>query len=56
MRNIDCECGEVVQAANDDELVAHLREHVRQEHPDQELDEDEARRLVAERGYAAMDA
>lgn len=31
---INCECGETVRAANDDELVQRVEQHVRQAHPD----------------------
>lgn len=33
-RVINCECGQVVRAETDDELVARVDEHVRQDHPD----------------------
>ena len=33
-RVINCECGQVVKAETDDELVARVNEHVRQDHPD----------------------
>lgn len=56
MRVIDCDCGTTLQAANDDELATAVREHVEQDHPDMELDEDGARQLVAEKAYSAMDS
>jgi len=31
---INCECGEVVRADTDDELVEKVDKHVRQAHPD----------------------
>jgi predicted small metal-binding protein len=31
---INCECGQVVRAEDDDELVAKVEEHVRTAHPD----------------------
>jgi predicted small metal-binding protein len=31
---INCECGEVVRAANDDELVQKVEQHVDQAHPE----------------------
>jgi predicted small metal-binding protein len=31
---INCECGEVVRAETDDELVAKVDAHVRTDHPD----------------------
>lgn len=33
-KRIDCECGEVVRADTDDELVARVEAHVRSDHPD----------------------
>ena len=31
---INCECGEVVRAETDDELVEQVEAHVRRDHPD----------------------
>jgi predicted small metal-binding protein len=31
---INCECGEVVRATNDDDLVTKVQEHVGQAHPE----------------------
>jgi hypothetical protein len=31
---INCECGEVVRAETDDDLVAQVEAHVRRDHPD----------------------
>jgi predicted small metal-binding protein len=33
-KRIDCECGEVVKADTDDELVAQVVAHVASDHPD----------------------
>jgi len=33
-KHIDCECGETVRAADDDELVARVEAHVARDHPD----------------------
>ena len=56
MRVIDCDCGTTLQAANDDELARAVREHVEQDHPDMDLGEDGAEKLVADRAYSAMDS
>lgn len=56
MRVIDCDCGVTLQAANDDELAGAVREHVEQDHPDMELDDDGVRELVEEKAYSAMDS
>jgi predicted small metal-binding protein len=56
MRVIECnECGDTVSAANDEELVAHLTEHLKTEH-DAEPDEDEVADLVHEEAYDATDS
>jgi predicted small metal-binding protein len=31
---VNCECGTTVRAESDDELVASVEEHVRQDHPE----------------------
>jgi len=56
MRVIDCDCGVTLQAANDAELATCVREHVESDHPDMQLDDDQARALVAEKAYSAMDS
>ena len=33
-KRIDCECGEVVKADTDDELVAKVDDHVQRDHPE----------------------
>jgi predicted small metal-binding protein len=56
MRVIECnECGDAVSAANDEELVAHLTEHLRSEH-DLEPDDDEVADLIHEQAYDATDS
>jgi predicted small metal-binding protein len=56
MRVIDCDCGVTLQAANDDELAASVREHLQSDHPDMQLDDDEVRELVASKAYSATDS
>jgi hypothetical protein len=56
MRVIDCDCGATLQAANDDDLAARVREHVDQVHPDMELDDQQVQGLVAEKAYTATDS
>jgi predicted small metal-binding protein len=56
MRVIECnECGETISAADDEELAAHLADHLRSEH-DLQPDEDEVGDLVHEQAYDAMDS
>jgi predicted small metal-binding protein len=33
-QKVDCPCGETIRGTTDDELVANVEQHVRQEHPD----------------------
>jgi hypothetical protein len=56
MRVLDCDCGQTLQAANDDDLASEVRAHVDGAHADMELSEEEARRLVDERAYEAADS
>jgi predicted small metal-binding protein len=56
MRVIDCECGAVVQAGNDDDLARRVREHMESDHPESDTSEEAARRLVSERAYTATDS
>lgn len=56
MRVIDCECGQTLQAADDQELADAVREHVDEAHPDMELDDEQVKGMVAEQAYTATDA
>jgi hypothetical protein len=56
MRVIDCDCGKTLQAANDDDLAAALRDHVAESHADMELTGAQVDDLVAERAYDASDS
>jgi hypothetical protein len=56
MRMLDCDCGQTLQAANDDELFQVAREHVDQDHPDMELSDDDVRGLIAQKAYEASDS
>ena len=56
MRVIDCECGTTIKAANDKELEHQVRQHVAEDHPGDEMTDDEVRDLIARRAYDASDA
>jgi predicted small metal-binding protein len=56
MRVIDCDCGQTLQAANDDDLFRIVREHHEQEHSDTQLTDEQARELVADQAYEATDS
>jgi hypothetical protein len=56
MKVIDCDCGKTLQAANDDDLAAALRDHVAESHADMRLTDEQVNELVAERAYEASDS
>ena len=57
MRVIDCnECGATIKAANDEDLVGELREHMNSEHSDSEWDPEEAAGVVGDQAYDADDS
>ena len=56
MRVIDCDCGQTLQAATDEELVQQTRRHVDQDHPDMNLSDDDVRGLVDDKAYDASDS
>jgi predicted small metal-binding protein len=56
MQVIECnECGETLQAADNDELVKVLGAHMSSEH-DSDADEEELTELVEAEAYEAMDS
>ncbi len=56
MRALDCDCGQHLEAANDEELFEKAREHVNRGHPNMQLTDEQVRQLVAERVYDKTDA
>jgi predicted small metal-binding protein len=56
MRVLDCDCGQTVQGATDDELVNEVRRHVDDSHPDMELSDDQLREMVSQKAYDATDS
>jgi predicted small metal-binding protein len=55
MRVLDCDCGQTLQAANDDDLLKAAREHVDQAHEGR-LDDDELRAKIEREAYDATDS
>jgi hypothetical protein len=55
MRAVRCWCEELVVADDDETLVAELRAHVAEEHPNEERSDDELRERVAARAEDAPD-
>jgi predicted small metal-binding protein len=56
MQVIDCDCGHTLQAANDDDLLQVARQHMEQEHGNQQVSDDELKRMIADQAYTAMDS
>ncbi|QYJ15852.1 hypothetical protein Rxycam_01680 [Rubrobacter xylanophilus DSM 9941] len=52
MRAIDCECGTHLEAPDDEGLARRVLEHAERDHTEMGLGKEEARRMVAERGYS----
>jgi predicted small metal-binding protein len=53
---IDCECGEMLQAANDEDLAKVVAAHFERDHPGESLSEDGLAELIARRAYDATDS
>ena len=51
MRALDCDCGQHLEAANDEELFERAREHVDRDHPEMQLSDEQVRGIVAEGAY-----
>ena len=56
MRVIDCDCGETLSAANDEDLFQTTRRHMDEAHPDMEMNDEQVRELVASKAYEASDS
>ena len=56
MRVIDCQCGTTLKAANDEDLVSVVRDHVNEDHPELDLSDEQVQEMVAEQAYDAEDA
>jgi len=53
MRALDCDCGEHLEAADDEALTRKVQNHMEQSHPDTQLSEEEARSLVSDKAYTS---
>jgi predicted small metal-binding protein len=56
VRVIDCDCGHTLQAANDDDLSERVKQHLAEDHPDQQMSDDEVRTFVGDKAYDASDS
>jgi hypothetical protein len=48
--------GDVVSADSDDQLVAALRRHIEEHHPDSQFTDEQLREMVARNAYDAVDS
>ena len=51
MRAYECECGQHLEAADDEELLNKVREHVNQVHPDMNLKDEQLHAMIADGAY-----
>jgi predicted small metal-binding protein len=56
VRVIDCDCGDTLSAANDDDLSDCVKKHLAEDHPDQQMSDDEIRAFVGNKAYDASDS
>jgi predicted small metal-binding protein len=56
VRELHCMCGNHVVGANDEDLVQQVLDHAREVHPEMNLDEEQARELVASGASDTEDA
>ena len=51
MRALDCQCGNHLEAHDDDELYGQVREHVDRDHPEMQRSDEQVRGIVAASAY-----
>ncbi len=51
MRALDCDCGQHLEAADDEELFHEAKGHVNRDHPETQLSTEQVREIVAEKAY-----
>ena len=56
MRALDCDCGQHLEADNDEGLFDRAQEHINRDHPNMQLTDEQVRQLLAERAYDKRDA
>jgi hypothetical protein len=51
MRALDCDCGQHLEAANDQKLFDKAKEHLSRDHPEMQFSAEKVHELVAEKAY-----
>jgi hypothetical protein len=51
MRALDCDCGQHLEAADDQKLFDKAQKHLDQDHPEMGLSDERVREIVAEKAY-----
>jgi predicted small metal-binding protein len=55
MRALDCDCGQHLEAADNEKLFDKTKEHVNRDHPEMQLGDEQVREIVAEKAYHKSD-
>ena len=55
MRGFDCQCGEYIQADNDQRLVQSMREHVQTAHPNDQFSDAQLQQMAEQGAYDVRD-
>src|SRR5215203_2631073 len=55
MRALDCDCGEHLEATDDQKLFDEAQKHVNRDHPEMQLSAERVREIVAEKAYNKPD-
>ena len=51
MRVLDCDCGQHLEAADDQKLFDKAKEHLNRDHPEMRLSAERVREIVAQKAY-----
>ena len=51
VRAMDCDYGQHLEAADDEQLFEQAREYVDRDHPEMEISDEQIRNLITERAY-----
>ena len=55
MRALECDCGQHLEAADDQKLFDEVQKHVNRDHPEMRLSAERVREIVAEKAYNKSD-
>src|SRR5215216_4859982 len=55
MRALECDCGQHLEAADDQKLFDEVQKHMNQDHPEMRLSAERVRQIVTEKAYHKRD-